>query len=156
MLLANILLALAWTALQGALSLANLAVGYLLGYIVLQVLTRGGVLPRRYLGKVGTFLGLFAFLVYELILANMRLAADVVRPTRTVRPAVVRVPLDVTSDAEILMLSALVNLTPGSIVLDVTEDRKTMYVHVMHIESPEQARDEMKTGFEQRVLRLFE
>jgi multicomponent Na+:H+ antiporter subunit E len=156
MLLANILLALAWTALQGTLSLANLAVGYLLGYIVLQVLTRGGVLPRRYLGKVGTFVGLFAFLVYELILANMRLAADVVRPTRTVRPAVVRVPLDVTSDAEILMLSALVNLTPGSIVLDVSEDRKTMYVHVMHIESPEKARDEMKTGFEQRVRRLFE
>jgi multicomponent Na+:H+ antiporter subunit E len=156
MLLANILLALAWTALQGALSLANLVVGYLLGYIVLQVLTRGGVLPRRYAGKVGTFLGLFAFLVYELVLANIRLAIDVVRPNSTMRPAVVRVPLDVQSDAEILMFSALLNLTPGSIALDVSEDRTTMYVHVMHMETPEQARDDMKTGFERRVRRLFE
>jgi multicomponent Na+:H+ antiporter subunit E len=156
MLLANILLSLAWTALQGELTLVNLAVGYGLGYVVLQVLTRGGVLPTRYLGKLGSFLELFAFLTYELVLANIRLAMDVMRPTRTVRAAVVRVPLDVTSDAEILMLSALVNLTPGSIVLDVSEDRSTMYVHVMHMETPEVTRLEVKDGFERRVRRLFE
>ncbi len=156
MLLANILLALAWTALQGELSLVNLAVGYGLGYVVLQVLTRGGVLPTRYLGKVGSFLELFAFLSYELVLANIRLAIDVMRPTHTVHAAVVRVPLDVTSDAEILMLSALVNLTPGSIVLDVSEDRSSMYVHVMHMETPEATRRDVKDGFERRVLRLFE
>jgi multicomponent Na+:H+ antiporter subunit E len=156
MLLANILLALTWTALQGELSLTNLTVGYGLGYVVLQVLTRGGVLPVRYLGKVGSFLGLFAFLMYELVLANVRLAIDVVRPQRSVCPAVVRVPLDVSSDAEILMLSALVNLTPGSIVLDVSEDRSVMYVHVMHMETPEATRREVKDGFERRVQRLFE
>lgn len=155
MLLANILLALAWTALQGQLSVLNLLVGYALGYVVLQVLTRGGVLPARYLGKVGSFLALFVYLVYELVLANFRLAIDVVKPNRTMRPAVVRLPLDVTSDGEILMFAALLNLTPGSIALDVSGDRKTMYVHVMHVESPAQARQEMKTGFERRVLRLF-
>jgi multicomponent Na+:H+ antiporter subunit E len=146
----------AWTALQGQLSLANLLVGYGLGYIVLRVLATGGALPRRYLGKVGSFGALFVYLVYELVLANVRLAIDVVRPNRTMRPAVVRLPLDVTSDAEILMFAALLNLTPGSIALDVSEDRKTMYVHVMHIETPERAREEMKTGFERRVQRLFE
>jgi multicomponent Na+:H+ antiporter subunit E len=156
MLLATLLLALAWTALQGELSLVNLTVGYGLGYVVLQILTRGGVLPGRYVGKVGSFLELFGFLVYELVLANIKLAIDVVRPTRTVRPAVVRVPLDVTSDAEILMLSALINLTPGSIVLDVSEDRDTMYVHVMHMETAEQTRREVKDGFERRVRRLFD
>jgi multicomponent Na+:H+ antiporter subunit E len=156
MLLATLLLALAWTALQGELSLVNLAVGYGLGYVVLQILTRGGVLPARYLGKVGAFLELFGFLVYELILANITLAIDVVRPARTMRPAVVRVPLDVTSDAEILMLSALVNLTPGSIVLDVSEGRDAMDVHVMHMETAEQTRREVKDGFERRVRRLFE
>jgi multicomponent Na+:H+ antiporter subunit E len=156
MLLANILLALAWTALQGELSLTNLTVGYALGYVVLQVLTRGGVLAIRYRGKVGSFLSLFAFLMYELLLANVKVALDVVRPSRTMRPAVVCVPLDVESDAEILMLAALINLTPGSIALDVAEDRRTMYVHVMHMETPEATRREVKDGFERRVRRLFE
>jgi multicomponent Na+:H+ antiporter subunit E len=156
MLLANLLLALVWTALQGSLSLANLVVGYVLGFVVLQVLTRGGVLPPRYLGKIGTFLSLLVFLGYELVLANLKLAADVVRPNRTMRPAVVRVPLDVRSDGEILMFAALLNLTPGSIALDVSEDRKTLYVHVMHIETADEARRDMKAGFERRVQRLFE
>jgi multicomponent Na+:H+ antiporter subunit E len=156
MLLANLLLAFAWTALEGELSLTNLTVGYALGYVVLQVLTRGGVLPVRYRGKVGSFLSLFVFLTYELVLANITLALDVIRPSRTMCPAVVCVPLDVESDAEILMFAALVNLTPGSIALDVAEDRKTMYVHVMHMETPEATRRELKDGFEVRVRRLFE
>lgn len=155
MLLANILLALAWTALQGSLSLTNLVVGYGLGYLVLQLLSRGGVLPRRYMGKVGTFIGLFAFLIYELVLANIKLAIDVVRPRSTVRPGVIRLPLDVTSDAEILLLAALINLTPGSVALDVSEDRRTMYVHVLHMETPDKSREEIKHGFERRVLKLF-
>lgn len=154
-LLANILLALTWTALQGALTLGNLVVGYALGYAVLQLLTRGGVLPTRYMGKVGTFIGLFAFLVYELVLANIRLSMDIIRPKSTMRPGVVRLPLDVASDAEILLLSAQINLTPGSVTLDVSDDRRTMYVHVMHLETPDISRQEIKTGFEKRVLELF-
>jgi len=156
MLLASLLLAFAWTALRGELSLRHLVEGYTLGYIVLQVLRRGGVLPDRYRGKVGTFIGLFVFLAYELVLANIKLALDVIRPSRTMCPAVVRVPLDVESDAEILMLAALINLTPGSVALDVAEDRRTMYVHVMHMETPEATRRELKDGFEARVKRLFE
>ncbi len=156
MLFANLLLAFAWIALRGELSLTHLVEGYVLGYVVLQVLARGGVLPDRYRGKVGSFLGLFVFLLYELVLANITLAIDVVRPSRTMRPAVVRLPLDVESDAEILMLAALINLTPGSVALDVSEDRRTMYVHVMHMATPEATRRELKDGFEVRVRRLFE
>lgn len=155
MLLANLLLALTWTALQGSLSLGNLVVGYGLGYLVLQLLSRGGVLPVRYMGKVGTFIGLFAYFTYELILANIRLTVDVVSPRHRMRPGVIRLPLDVTSDGEILLLSAMINLTPGSVALDVTDDRRTMYVHVLHIETPEKSREEIKTGFERRVLQLF-
>ncbi|ODS56131.1 MAG: hypothetical protein ABS36_06850 [Acidobacteria bacterium SCN 69-37] len=155
MLFANLLLALAWTALQGQLSLANLAIGYGIGYLVLQVLTRGGALPPQYLGKVGPFLSLSAFLAYDFVRANLKLALDVIRPNRMLRPAVVRVPLDVKSDAEILMFTTLVNLTPGSIALDISEDRHTMYVHVMHMETPEATRAELKNGYERRVVRLF-
>ncbi len=155
MLLANLLLALTWTALQGSLSLGNLLIGYGLGYLVLQLLSRGGVLPVRYMGKVGTFIGLFAYFTYELVLANIRLTVDVVSPRNRMRPGVIRLPLDVTSDGEILLLSAMINLTPGSVALDVTDDRRTMYVHVLHMETPEKSREEIKTGFERRVLQLF-
>jgi multicomponent Na+:H+ antiporter subunit E len=67
----------------------------------------------------------------------------------------VAVPLDVTSDAEILLLSMLINITPGSLTLDLSEDRRTLYVHVMHMRSADASRREIKDGYERRVSRLF-
>jgi multicomponent Na+:H+ antiporter subunit E len=99
---------------------------------------------------------LAAFFGRELLLANVRVALDVLKPGTTVRPAVIAVPLDVTSNAEILLLAALINITPGSVTIDLSEDRRTLFVHVMHMTSAAESRRAIKTGFEQRVKRLFE
>lgn len=156
MLLGSILLALAWAALLGEVTLVNLLVGYALGYAVLALLEKGGVLPSTFQTKVGRALGLAAFFIWQLMVANIRVASDVLRPRTSIRPAVVAIPLDITSDAEILLLSALINITPGSVTIDLSDDRRTLYVHVMHITSAEASRHEIKTGFEQRIKRLFE
>ena len=156
MLLANILLALAWAALQGRFSPANLVAGWLLGYLVLLLLVKGGVLgPSLYVGRLGRFLGLAGFFLWELVLANLRVARDVATPSYEMTPGIVQLPLDVSSDAEILLLAALINLTPGSVALDVSADRRFMYVHVMYIRTPDAARAEIKEGFERRVIDLL-
>ena len=85
----------------------------------------------------------------------MKVAIDVVRPRTTIQPAVLAIPLDVTTDGEILLLSMLINITPGSVTIDLSADRGTLYVHVMHMTSPEASRRDIKTGFERRVLLLF-
>jgi multicomponent Na+:H+ antiporter subunit E len=156
MLVGNLLLALAWTALQAELTLANLFVGYVLGYLILLLLVRGGVLGEsRYVGKVSMAAGLAAFFLRDLVLANLRLARDVVSPRHNIRPGIIAVPLDATSDSEILLLAALINLTPGSVTLDVSPDRKLLYVHAMYVDSADAARDEIKHGYERRVLLLL-
>jgi multicomponent Na+:H+ antiporter subunit E len=152
-LLANILLALAWAALQGEISFSTLATGYVVSYAILFVLIRGGVLhPSRYVGRVHRVLGLAAYFCWELVWANLRLALDVATPRYRMKPGIIAVPLDATEDAEILLLSMLINTTPGSVALDVSADRKTLYVHVMYMDSPDAAREEIKQGFERRVL----
>ena len=156
MLLGNILLALAWSALQGELSLANLVTGQIVGYLVLLGLVKGGVLgDSRYVGKVYLALGLAGFFMWELVRANLRLALDVATPHYQMTPGILAVPLDATRDYEILLLAMLINLTPGSVALDVSEDRKLLYVHVMYIDSPQAARKAIKNGFERRVLELM-
>jgi multicomponent Na+:H+ antiporter subunit E len=156
MLLASILLALAWTALLGEVTLVNLLLGYVLGYAVLALLAKGGVLPSTFPKKVGNAVSLATFFLWAMLVANVWVALDVLRPQTAIQPAVVAIPLDVTSDAEILLLSALINITPGSVTVDLSEDRRTLYVHVMHITSAEDTRREIKRGFEDRVKRLFE
>jgi multicomponent Na+:H+ antiporter subunit E len=155
MLLGSILLALAWAALQGEITLGNLLVGYVVGYAVLAMLARGRVMPSTLVARTTHALGLAAFFAWELVVANFRIAADVLRRNR-IRPAVVAIPLDVTSDGEILLLSMLINITPGSVTIDLSDDRRTLYVHVMHMTSAAETRREIKDGFERRVKLLFQ
>jgi len=98
---------------------------------------------------------LAAFFAWELLLANFRVAADVIGGNQ-MEPAVVAIPLDITSDSEILLLSMLINITPGSVTIDLSEDRQTLYVHVMHMKSADETRRGIKDGFERRVKLLFE
>lgn len=156
MLIASIFLALAWAALQGDITLANLLVGYGVGYLILALLAKGGVMPSTLVSKTARAVGLAAFFTWELVLANVKVAIDVLRPRTAIQPAVVAIPLDVTSDGEILLLSMLINITPGSVTIDLSKDRRTLYVHVMHMASAEASRREIKEGFERRVKRLFE
>jgi multicomponent Na+:H+ antiporter subunit E len=156
MLLGGILLALAWAALQGEISLANLAVGYVLGGIILMLLAKGGVVPAQITSRATHAAGLAGFFIWELLLANIRVAADVLKPQTSIQPAVLAIPLDLTSDEGILLLSMLINITPGSVTIDLSDDRRTLYVHVMHMTSADASRREIKEGFERRVKLLFE
>lgn len=156
MLIGNLLLAFAWAALQAEFTLANVLVGYVLGYLILLMLVKGGVYEEsRYIGKVSLALSLGGYFLWELVYANLRLARDVMTPSFSMRPGIIAVPLDARGDGEILLLAALINLTPGSVALDVSPDRKLLYVHVMYMHDPESARAEIKDGFERRVLKLL-
>jgi multicomponent Na+:H+ antiporter subunit E len=152
--LANLLLALAWVGLNGRFALDTLIMGAVLGRIVLLILAKGDVLPRGKVGRLERAISLLAYLLWQIVLANLRLARDVVSVHHRMRPGVIRLPLSISSDGEILLLAAMINITPGSVALDVSEDRLTMYVHVMHITTAEEARRQIKDGFERRILEL--
>jgi multicomponent Na+:H+ antiporter subunit E len=155
-LLANLLLALVWAALQGEFSLVTLVTGQVVGYLILLGLVRGRVLPLSpYIGRVHRVFGLATYFLSELVRANLRLALDVATPRYQMKPGIIAVPLDATTDGEILLLSMLINTTPGSVALDVSPDRTILYVHVMYMTTPDAARDDIKNGFERRVLEVL-
>jgi len=49
------------------------------------------------------------------------------------------------------VLANLISLTPGSLSLDVSPDGKTLYVHAMFADDPDETRRRIKTGFERLV-----
>jgi len=53
------------------------------------------------------------------------------------------------------VLANLITLTPGSLCLDVSDDRRTLYVHAMFVSEPDQVRSEIKQRFERWVLVLL-
>src|SRR5690606_901199 len=96
-----------------------------------------------------------AYFLKEMLLANLRVAYDVITPTYYMRPAVVSIPLDARTDLEITLLAMCITLTPGTLSLDVSTDRRVLYIHAMFAEDPDALRHEIKNGFERRLLELL-
>jgi len=152
--LANILLALAWMALTGTYTAGGFFTGALAGFFVLWI-TRRGRGTTGYLTRVRAVAGFIAFFFRELVLANLRVAHDILTPRHHMTPGIVAVPLDVESDLEVTVLATVITLTPGTLSLHLTDDRRTLYVHAMYIDDPAVLVRGIKEGFERRVREVF-
>jgi multicomponent Na+:H+ antiporter subunit E len=95
------------------------------------------------------------FYLKELFLANLRVAHDVITPGYYMKPGIIAIPLDTKSDLEIIALTNLVTMTPGTLSLDVSTDRRMLYIHAMYIDDLEGLRSEIKDGFEKKVMEVF-
>lgn len=147
-----ILLAVAWVVLTGTFDVPNVVFGLVAGALLARLVPRAPGArwtPRRAWAMVS----LAAYFVWELILANIRVVAAVLGPRSRLSPAVVAVPLDARTDAEITLFANLITLTPGTLSVDVSPDRRVLYVHTISFAGDlETARRELKDGFERRVL----
>lgn len=152
--LGNILLAITWAAMTGAFTAANLATGFVFGYLALY-LAQPVIGASSYFLKLRQVLGFVLFYLWELVLANLRVAHDVATPGFRMRPGVIAVPLDARTDGEITMLANLITMTPGTLSLDVSDDRSVLYVHVMYLGDPDEVRREIKDGLERRILAML-
>ncbi len=151
--LLNIFLALLWAAVSGSITLGSLTTGFVVGMLVLALAGRTLNEPR-YLQRLWKITALFLFFIRELILSSVRVAADVLTPKPNLHPAIIAVPLDCTEDLQITLLANLISLTPGTLSLDVSEDKKTLYVHAMYASDPEALKREIKENFERRILEV--
>lgn len=154
--LSNLILALFWAAINGEITLYDLLEGLVIGYGVLRV-SRRTLEPARYFEKVWLFTSLVSFLVYSLVVASLRIAFDIITPGHHMNPGIVAVPLSVTTDEEISLLSSLISLTPGTLSLDVSQDRRILFVHVMYIDrgDVDAVRRKIKWNWERRVMELL-
>ncbi len=150
----NTLLALVWVALTGTFTPTNYGIGFVVGFILLWM-TQRLMLPSHYFQKVPQVIAFTLFFLWELVKANFRMAAIVLSPRLTIRPAVVAIPLEARSNTQITLLANLITLTPGTLYLDVSQDRCIMYVHVMHVEDLDEFRRDIKDGFERRVMEIL-
>lgn len=79
---------------------------------------------------------------------------EILTPTQLSSPAIIKVPLTVKNDLEITLLANLVSLTPGTLSLDVSEDKSYLIIHAMFAEDPQKVIDSIKNGVEKRILEV--
>lgn len=152
----NILLALAWAALMGSFSFMTLLAGYIIGFAALWAAQPLYDKPSGYFLRSWRIVRLLAYFVYELFASSIQVVRDIVTTQDLSTPRIVAMPLDAQSDAEILLVTNLISLTPGTLSLDVSKDRKTLYVHAMFANDPDALIAQLKSGMERMVLEVFE
>lgn len=152
--LMNIILALVWMALTGQFDFVNFVFGFFVSFFALWIIARGNR-ERGYFYRLPRIVGFFFFFLKELVKANLEVAFDVITPKFYMKPGIVKIPLDAQSDMEITLLANLITLTPGTLSLDVSDDRKVLYVHAMYIRDRERFVQSIKNGFERRLLEIL-
>lgn len=154
LLLVNVLLALAWTAVTGSFTLLNVAFGFALGAVALYLIRQeAGALG--YVDRAARLVSLAWLFVYELVIASIRVAVIVLRPRIDIKPGIFVYPLTVERDFEITLLSSLLTLTPGTLSVDVSEDRRFLYVHAIDCTDVDGMRRDIAVGFEQKIMEAF-
>jgi multicomponent Na+:H+ antiporter subunit E len=152
----NLLLAVVWAALSATFTLSSLLSGFVLGYAALWIVQPLFGTQSPYFLRVYRTIRLILFFLWELIVSSVRVALDILSPRQRSKPAIFVMPLDVESDIEILLVTTLISLTPWTLSLDVTPDRKSLIVHAMFAEDPEALVAELKSGMERMVKEVFE
>ena len=150
----NTFVALTYVGVQGRFTLSGLVVGFLLGYLALWI-TQPLYGRSGYFQRVPKAVRLLGYFLIELLRSNLRVFWDVVTPGHISRPGIVGVPLSAEKELEILLVANLITLTPGTLSIDLSEDRRTLYVHVMYLDDPDQFRKDIKEGLERRVLEVM-
>ena len=121
-----------WVGLWGSLTWANVLGGLAVAVVLLLTLPLSDVPDRQVVRPLALarFLGYFAA---DLVKASLQVALLVVLPRRTLRQAVVAVPVRGASDQLLTLLANAISLTPGTLTLEVDRPRSTLYVHVLDV-----------------------
>jgi multicomponent Na+:H+ antiporter subunit E len=145
-----------WVAITGSLTLLNLILGGFVGALALFIL-RDRVGTPISLGRLGKIAALSWRFIYELFASAVAVARLVVRPdlNRSLRPVIVAFPLSLTRDAEITLLANLITLTPGTLSVDVSRDRKHLLIHALNCSDPDALVRSIAAGFERQVREVF-
>lgn len=138
-------LTLAWCALWGSFSAANILSGVLVAVVALAVGVgasgRGGV-------RIVPLLR-FAWLVtIDLVASTVTVVREVLTPTDYTDEGIIAVDVATDSKYHWLLLFVAITVTPGTAVVAAEADRSTLYLHVLHCDR--------RRGVEEHVRELAE
>jgi len=106
---------------------------------------------RLYTDRLWAVLKLTLLFIKELIKSNISVLLLVIRPKLNIHPMFFALPIDLEQDWEITLLSSLITLTPGTVVVHVSDDQRTLYIHAIDVDDVDDAIDSIKNSFEKAI-----
>lgn len=153
--LLNILLTLVWVALTGQLNYTNFLFGYVLGFFILWMINRTSVASKDYFYRVPKIIAFTLSFFYDMLKANFEVAVDVITPNYNMKPGIIKYEMNAKTDFEITMLANMIALTPGTLVIDISKDKKYIYIHGMYLKDREKFEHNIRERIETKMLEIL-
>lgn len=148
--LINLFVAFLWMFFQDEWSILSFIGGYFVGLLVVFSLRR--FFPTSfYLRKLLAAIQLFLVFFRESVVSSIDVIRHVIRPKLNITPGIFKLETELESDLEVTLLALLITLTPGSVVMEVTPDRKVFYVHALKLPESIDAVNASKVKFEKAI-----
>ena len=127
-------LMLVWILLWGTVSAANILSGLAIALLITLLLPLPAVPVEGRLHPL-SLLRLIVTVFYYLVLSSIQVAWLAVKPGPPPLSAVLRAHVAVKSDLVLALACNIFNLIPGSIVLEIDQTRRMLYMHVIDVGS---------------------
>jgi multicomponent Na+:H+ antiporter subunit E len=151
--LLNFVIAFVWMFLNNSWAGLTFVIGYILGILILFILRRF-FSERFYLGRVYAVVKLLLIFLRELFKSNIAVIQDVLKPKLDIQPCIFALPITVKREWEITVLANLITLTPGTLVVDISDDNTLLYIHAMNINDVDETIDDIKNTFEKAIMEV--
>ena len=154
-------LGIVWCFIHGTFSFNSFIFGLLIGLVCIR--------PFRFLYKPESNFNLFSppsriisiiryfvVLIKEIIKANIVVAKIVLKPKIDINPGIIAVPIRCKTDLGITAIANTITLTPGTITVDISDNKSLLYVHCIDASDPDAVAASIRNGLEKYVLEAFE
>lgn len=151
----NLLLAVFWMFISDSYTPNNFVLGFL--FALLLVYLMRGILPGRfYIITLYKIFKLVVIFLIELVKSNIDVMRLVIRPKMNNEPAFFIYETDLKTDWQVVLLSNLITLTPGTIVIGISDDRRKLFIHSVDFTTKEAEVNSIKTTLEKVVREVGE
>jgi len=102
------------------------------------------------------FLEFLCFYLKEIVVSNLRIAHDVLTPRHRMKPGILSVEVDDLEESQLAAMANLITMTPGTLGVYVSRDRRLLYIHSMYMDrDADTMGKELARDYGGRVKRVF-
>jgi len=161
LIVAFVVLWLAWIGLTGSLDVQELAVGAICAAFVAglsyELLFSRPMREKFQPKRLAYLLAYVPAYIWAEIKAHASVIYFILHPKMPIKPGIVRVPTDLRTDFGITGLADSITMTPGTLSVEVDEEKPCLYVHWINVKTvePEQTKAGIAKPFERFLMRVF-
>ncbi|MCL7475124.1 MAG: Na+/H+ antiporter subunit E [Methanosarcinales archaeon] len=157
----SIPLGILWCFVHGTISIQNFLFGLVLGPVVIRPFRElydfdQEISFKKAVGKIPKQVIYFIVLIVEITKASIVVSKIVISPKIDIKPGIIAVPLRTKTNGGITAIANTITLTPGTLTIDVADDRSVLYVHSIDASNPDSVRASIRDDLEKFVLEAFE